>query len=146
MSHNHPYPPAGLAPLVLALIISLVLLIVDLPHERHAIDLLRPAGVLWISNILIFAQWYWEIDGDGPILRHKHGHKAADFQFPQQADGKAWAPGFVDYLFLAFCSATALSPADTVPLSRRAKLLMMVQASISLLLIALVISRSVNII
>ena len=75
------------------------------------------------------------------------GHEAADFQFPQQLGGNTsgWAPDFIDYLFLAFCSATALSPADTMPLTRAAKLLMMCEAIISLLIIVLLVARAVNI-
>ena len=95
----------------------------------------------------MFATWYWEIDGGGPRKRLIAGHQAADFQFPQQIGGNTsgWAPGFIDYLFLAFCSATALSPADTMPLARRAKLLMMGEALISLLILFLLVARAVNI-
>lgn len=110
--------------------------------------LLQPAGLLWASNVLIFALWYWETDGNGPPTRLENRYAAADFQFPQQQNGDPtnWAPGFVDYLFLAFCTSTALSPADTVPLTRRAKGLMMFQAVISLLILVLLVARSVNII
>jgi uncharacterized membrane protein len=75
------------------------------------------------------------------------GHQAADFQFPQQVGGNQskWEAGFIDYLFLAFCFATALSPADTPPLTRRAKLQMMVQALISLVIVVVLIGRSINI-
>lgn len=132
--------------LIGVLIYSLGQLIVFLPSIARGGQLLRPAVVLWISNVLIFAQWYWELDGGGPVGRHQRGHVAVDFQFPQHNDGKAWAPGFIDYLFLAFNTATALSPTDTMPLTQRVKLLMMLESAISLLLIALVISRSVNII
>ena len=133
--------------LTLALASSLALLVQELPHLSKGYTILRSAGLLWLSNILIFATWYWEIDGGGPHQRHRAGHIAADFQFPQQVGGKPmrWAPGFVDYVFLAFCSATALSPADTMPLTQRAKLLMMVQALISLLILVLLVARSVNI-
>jgi hypothetical protein len=132
--------------LTLALFTSMGLYVVHLPQFKGGVGLLRPAALLWISNILIFAVWYWEIDGDGPVVRKQRGHPAVDFLFPQQARGHAaWGPGFVDYLFLAFCFATALSPADTAPLTARAKLLMMVEAIISLLILVLLVSRSVNI-
>lgn len=131
--------------LTLALLGSIVLLIAQLPQLKVGGELLRSGGLLWASNIVIFALWYWEMDGNGPVGRHLRGHPAIDFQFPQQSGGQSWAPGFVDYLFLAFCTATALSPADTLPLTTRAKLLMMLQAVISLLLLALLIARSVNI-
>ncbi len=103
---------------------------------------------LWVSNVLVFASWYWEVDGDGPVKRHRSGHQAADFQFPQQQGGNrtGWRAGFVDYLFLAFCSATALSPADTMPLTRRAKLLMMVEAMLSMLVLLLIVARFTNVV
>ncbi|HEY7339997.1 MAG TPA: hypothetical protein VH591_03885 [Ktedonobacterales bacterium] len=133
--------------LTAALLSSVVLLVVHLSQTSAlaAGGLLRAGALLWVSNILIFAVWYWEIDGDGPVHRHQHGHPAADFLFPQQATGRPFAPGFVDYLFLAFGFATALSPADTAPLTPRAKLLMMSEALISITIIALLVARSVNI-
>lgn len=136
-----------LAVLTAALVGSLLLLVNNLPTFHQGKDLLRPAALLWCINILVFAVWYWEIDGGGPVNRYKAGHEAADVQFPQQVGGntRGWAPGFIDYLFLAFCGATALSPADTVPLSRRAKSLMMIEALISLLIVVLLVARAVNI-
>ena len=132
--------------LTLALLSSVVLLALRVPGlEKGGGTLLRSAALLWVSNVLIFSVWYWEIDGEGPVMRHKRGHRAFDFQFPQQMSGASFAPGFVDYLFLAFCSATALSPADTVPLTQRAKLLTMAEAILSLVLLVLLIGRSVNI-
>jgi uncharacterized membrane protein len=130
-----------------ALVISVVLLVNNLGAFRRAGDLLPSAALIWGINVLVFATWYWEIDGNGPLSRLQAGHEAADFQFPQQMGGNTsgWAPGFIDYVFLAFCSATALSPADTVPLTRRAKLLMMCEAMISLLIIVLLVARAVNI-
>jgi hypothetical protein len=131
----------------LALAISILLLIISLPTYKHATDLLGSAAVLWISNILVFALWYWEIDGGGPVKRHQSGHQAADFMFPQQANGNdgSWAPHFLDYVFLAFTGATALSPADTFPLTRPAKTLMMIEALLSLTIIVLLAARAVNI-
>lgn len=131
--------------LTLAMLSSIGLLVGNLPNFRQGGQLLRPAALLWLTNILIFAGWYWEIDGDGPFQRRQRNHAAVDFLFPQQVGGKTWAAGFVDYLFLAFCFATALSPADTAPLTARAKLLMMGEAVVSLLILILLIARSVNI-
>lgn len=133
--------------LTLALIVSLAQLVLLL-HELSAKQILLPAAIIWPCNVLIWSIWYWEIDGNGPRLRRKNGHEAVDFQFPQQNGGNrsGWVPGFIDYLFLAFCFATALSPADTVPLTRRAKLMMMGEALISMLVLVLLVSRSVNII
>ena len=131
----------------LALAVSITLLIISLPTYKHATDLLGSAAVLWISNILVFASWYWEIDGGGPVKRHQSGHQAADFMFPQQVNGNngSWAPHFLDYVFLAFTGATALSPADTFPMTRPAKTLMMIEALLSLTIIVLLAARAVNI-
>lgn len=132
--------------LTFALLSSVVLLALRLPgFDAGGGKLLRSAVLLWVSNVLIFSVWYWEIDGDGPVTRHKRGHTPIDFQFPQQAANKPFAPGFIDYLFLAFCFATALSPADTIPLTPRAKLLMMAEALLSMVLLVLLVGRSVNI-
>jgi hypothetical protein len=140
----------------IALIWSLVLLIQVLPgHEISPRDLLRSAAALWIGNILVFASWYWRLDAGGPHSRAlTPGHTDGAFLFPQMtmsAELKAtakeedWSPHFVDYLFLAFSTSTAFSPADTAPLSRWAKLLMITQAMISLLVLALLAGRAVNI-
>ena len=112
-------------------------------------SLLLDAINLWVTNIIAFALWFWNIDRGGPALRGLSNNPRPDFLFPQYslarpAEGD-WVPGFVDYVFLAFTNATAFSPTDTLPLSRRAKLLMMVQAAISLLVVALVAARAVNI-
>jgi hypothetical protein len=125
---------------------SIALLIYTLPTEKGVV-LLRSAALLWCTNILVFALWYWEIDGGGPRKRLNSGHKAADFMFPQQVDGNTtkWASHFVDYLFLAFTGATALSPADTYPLTRLAKALMMIEAVLSMVIIVLLAARAVNI-
>ena len=128
------------------LAVSVSLLIYTLPQEKGVV-LLRSAAILWCTNILVFALWYWEIDGGGPRKRLNSGHLAADFMFPQQVDGNTtkWASHFIDYLFLAFTGATALSPADTFPLTRPAKALMMIEAMLSLIIIVLLAARAVNI-
>jgi len=138
-----------LTPLVLstiALVSGVALFIFSLPTNTNATNLLRAAGLLWFFNILVFALWYWEIDGGGPWRRHRAGHLAVDLLFPQQADGKRWAPDFFDYLFVAFTGATAFSPTDTFPLTKKAKMLMMGEAIISLTVIAIIAARAVNII
>jgi uncharacterized membrane protein len=110
--------------------------------------LLRDAALLWVINVVTFAVWYWEIDGGGPAQRRREGHVSQDFLFPQMNfDDKtahAWSPGFLDYLFLAFNTSTAFSPTDTAVLSRRAKILMMVQALLSLLILAVLVGRAIN--
>jgi len=129
----------------LALVVGVALLVLTLPADSHATNLLRSATVLWCFNILVFALWYWELDGGGPWKRRQPDHPAADFLFPQQVDGKSWAPHFLDYLFVAFTGATALSPADTYPLTRTAKALMMSEALLSLAVVGILIARAVNI-
>ena len=129
----------------LALVASIALFVLTLPTNTHATNLLRAAALLWSFNILVFALWYWEVDGGGPWKRHLAGHRAADFLFPQQAAGERWVPHYLDYLFVAFTAATALSPADTYPLTRLAKMLMMFEAVLSLTVIGILIARAVNI-
>jgi hypothetical protein len=130
---------------------SLALLIAALPkHEVDPKILLRSAVALWVTNILVFALWYWRLDAGGPHEREKvSGHQDGAFLFPQMNMGAGsdleWSPNFVDYLFLAFNTSTALSPADTQVLSRWAKIMMMTQATISLAVIALLAARAVNI-
>lgn len=110
-------------------------------------SLLLDAINIWITNVIAFALWFWNMDRGGPALRGLHTSGKEDFQFPNMTSGKTknWFPGFVDYLFLAFTNATAFSPTDTLPLTQRAKLLMMAQAAVSLLVITLVAARAVNI-
>jgi hypothetical protein len=129
------------------LVTALIILILDLSNFKRGFTLLRTAGLLWVFNVLVFTLWYWDTDGGGPRKRHEANHEAVDLQFPQQQDGKSgqWAPDFIDYLFVAFTGATAFSPTDTFPLTHRAKLLMMIEASISLIIVAVLISRVANI-
>lgn len=136
----------GLGIVTGALAAGVTLLVLTLKGE-HAATLLSSAVLLWLFNMLVFALWYWEIDGGGPLKRHQAGHQAADFMFPQQVNGNdgSWAPHFIDYLFLAFTGATAFSPTDTPPLTRRAKALMMMEALISLAIIVFLAARAVNI-
>jgi hypothetical protein len=137
--------------ITLAMIASLVHLIRGiLQHSQAPQTLLRSAVALWISNILVFALWYWKLDGGGPLRRERSGMAKTSFLFPQMmarpAEGAPpWAPHFVDYLFLAFNTSTAFSPTDTAVLSRWAKLGMMLQSLISLTVIALIAARAVNI-
>jgi uncharacterized membrane protein len=108
-------------------------------------DLLLSAITIWLTNVLVFALWYWELDAGGPAARAARAGPG-DFRFPQQVAGTTgWSPGFVDYLYLSFTNATAFSPTDTVPLSGWAKLLMMVQALVSLLTLVLVAAHAVNV-
>ena len=135
-----------------ALITSLALLITTLPSKSESpASLLRSAAALWSSNVLVFAIWYWRLDGGGPHKRETGSHHTAGaFFFPQMMDGapiehpETWSPRFIDYVFLAFNTSTAFSPTDTAVLSRWAKVLCMMQASISLLVVAILASRAVG--
>ena len=153
---NHMLGQIVAAVITVFLILSLVLLIRALPaHTEAPVDLLKSASLLWISNVLVFASWYWRLDAGGPSARDFRGvHCSGAFLFPQmtlephhaeEGAGPVWSPQFVDYLFLAFNTSTALSPADTAVLSRWAKLLSMLQASISLTIIVILAARAVNI-
>jgi hypothetical protein len=130
-----------------ALAVDVVRLLFTLPGNLKGISLLYSGLLLYCFNILVFALWYWGIDGGGPEKRQQSDHQLADFMFPQQVGGNDgnWAPQFFDYLSVAFTGATAFSPTDTMPLSHRAKLLMMLEAMLALLLISFVVSRAINI-
>jgi hypothetical protein len=153
---NEVFAYLGLAVITLALATSLILLILRLPkHLDPPGELLRAAAALWVSNVLVFASWYWRLDAGGPNERdRRHTHEAGAFLFPQMTmtaelrkrlGQHPWSPGFVDYLFLAFNTSTAFSPTDVPVLTRWAKILMIVQSSISLAAIALLAARAVNI-
>jgi hypothetical protein len=135
------------AVLASALIVSLVRFIGVLPKYSRGSDLLLDGAILWIINILVFATGYWELDGGGARMRSVRPGRRQDFLFPQQSFNPPvhWKPGFIDYLFLAFCFSTAFSPADSFPLSRRAKLMVMAQATISLVIAAVIVGRAINI-
>jgi hypothetical protein len=135
---------------------SLGLLLQALPsHKETPKDLLVSAAALWITNILVFASWYWRLDAGGPRARELRGvHANGAFLFPQMTLDKqakrtmgerCWSPGFIDYLFLAFNTSTAFSPTDTPVLSPWAKVMVMVQSFISFTTVALLAARAVNI-
>ena len=130
---------------------SLFALVRDLPRHRDTpVQMLMAAGVLWVINVLIFAFWYWRLDGGGPHARASRGHyQTGCFLFPQMTmknGDPSWSPRFLDYLFVAFTTSTAFSPTDTPVLSRWAKLLTMLQAIISLGVVVLIAGRAINII
>ncbi len=102
---------------------------------------------IYLTNIIIFALLYWEMDAGGPGHRRAADDTERDFLFPQSqvAALKSWHPTFIDYLYVSSTNATAFSPTDTMPLSRRAKMLMLLQSIVSLVVVALVAARAVNI-
>ncbi|KUL55408.1 hypothetical protein ADL22_00495 [Streptomyces sp. NRRL F-4489] len=112
-------------------------------------QLLITGGGIWLTNVIAFALWYWEWDRGGPVARAHAVRRYPDFLFPQMATPELapehWEPQFPDYLYLSFTNATAFSPTDVMPLTRWAKLLMLLQSAVSLLTVVLVVARAVNI-
>jgi hypothetical protein len=118
---------------------------------QNAGQLLITGGVIWLTNVIVFGLWYWEFDRGGPVARALNiGNRHPDFQFPQMVSPPEmvppnWEPAYLDYLYLAFTNASAFSPTDVMPMSRWAKVAMTVQSIISIVTVALVVSRAVNI-
>jgi hypothetical protein len=114
-------------------------------------QLLIAGATIWLTNVIVFGLWYWEFDRGGPVARALNlGNRYPDFQFvqmisPPEMVPPDWEPAFLDYLYLAFTNAAAFSPTDVMPLSRWAKVAMTVQSIISIVTVALVVSRAVNI-
>jgi hypothetical protein len=131
-----------------AAILLLVHLLVNGAHAQARL-LLRAGIHMWCLNVLVFALWFWELDNGGPAARRTAGLGGRDFLFPQQAapelTASDWQPRFLDYLYVSFTNATAFSPTDTMPLSRWAKMLMLVEAAASLVLALMVAARAINI-
>jgi uncharacterized membrane protein len=112
-------------------------------------ELIFSGLLIWLTNFLIFALWYWELDRGGPGMRAAGEDGVPDFLFPQMSDDRIepldWRPRFIDYLYVSLTNATAFSPTDTMPLSGMAKSVMGVQAVVSLVTLGLIISRAVNV-
>ncbi len=138
--------------------VSVVLLVYYLLTQRNqtGAELLTAGSQIWLTNVLVFALWYWELDAGGPYVRSLQASAretpGADFLFPQMAmtntgayTNPNWKPRFMDYLYLGFVTATAFSPADVMPLSPMAKMLMLLESLISLVTLALVLARAVNV-
>jgi hypothetical protein len=112
--------------------------------------LLVSGAIIWLTNVIVFGLWYWEFDRGGPVARSLNIKRYPDFQFVQMVSPPDmvppdWEPRFVDYLYLAFTNAAAFSPTDVMPLSRWAKVAMAAQSAVSIVTVALVVSRAVNI-
>jgi hypothetical protein len=118
-------------------------------HAVHGRQLLLAGAQVWWTNVIVFALWYWELDGGGPPARLRDPGAARDFAFVQMTDPEVsrpgWRPIFGDYFYVSFTNASAFSPTDTLPLSRTAKWLMLFESSVSLLTLLLVAARAVNI-
>jgi uncharacterized membrane protein len=128
-------------------------LIIDLVRGigiRAPSELLLTGAAIWLTNVIAFGLWYWEFDRGGPVARANAKKPYPDFLFPQMSSPPEltppeWEPEFVDYLYTSFTNATAFSPTDVMPLSRWAKLTMLGQSAVSLITVALVVARAVNI-
>lgn len=111
-------------------------------------QLILSAMVIWLTNVVAFALWFWQLDRGGPDRRARDPGAPTDFLFSpmsEPATHPGWMPNFVDYLYLSYTNSTALSPTDTMPMTTRAKLLMMAQSLTSLITVLLVAARAVNI-
>jgi hypothetical protein len=118
-------------------------------HKITAQNLVVWSAQIWLTNVIVFALWYWELDRGGPVARCLPHHREPDLLFPQMANPDAapsgWTPSFFDYVYTSFTNAAAFSPTDTMPLSEWAKALFMIQSLASLLTAVLVIARIANI-
>lgn len=130
---------------------SAMLLVRELIAGRPvgAVELLTAGAAIWLTNVVAFALVYWELDRGGPAARAAGSRAHPDFLFaqmqnPELADSD-WEPYFADYLYLSFTNGTAFSPTDVLPLSRWAKMIMMMQAGIALAVVVLVVARAVNV-
>jgi len=136
---------------VFAVLASLERLIVEMvlhSSELSGVTLLDSSIAVWATNLLIFSMAYWRIDRGGPEARANQASTKPDWLFPQEGVSEkaptGWRPTFIDYLFLAFNTATAFSPTDVMPLTSRAKALMMVESIISLVTLITVVARAIN--
>ena len=124
-------------------------------HKEDALSLLLSGGELWLTNVLVFALWYWRLDGGGPTIRHERKEFGSrSFLFPQMQIEESerarfacahWRPHFADYLFVAFTQSSTFGPTDAPLLGRWAKVLAMIQVAISLSIVILLISRAVGV-
>jgi hypothetical protein len=155
-SLNHVLGIVICAIITFGLIASVVLLVTTIPGRKDPpLALLSSGGALWLTNVLVFALWYWRLDGGGPTKRETaHEFGSRSFVFPQMQIEKMerrtfgverWRPGFVDYLFVAFTTSSTFGPTDAPILTHWAKLLAMMQILISLTIMVLLISRAVGV-
>jgi len=140
--------------LVIANAVSLVELVRNIfvgRSELNPVGLLLVGIVLWIVNIAIFALVYWELDGDGPEVRADGYRDFPDLVFPQQQSDQHglapanWKPTFPDYVYVSLTAATAFSPTDTMPYSKRVKFVMGVESTMSLAIVAMIVARAINV-
>jgi uncharacterized membrane protein len=155
LEHEHPRRRRFVIGMTAFVSAANIFSLVELTHLllHHNVEdgreLIVSGVLIWLTNFLIFALWYWEIDRGGPGKRAAGNDAAPDFLFPQMSDDRIeplqWRPKFLDYLYVSLTNATAFSPTDTMPLTPMAKSIMGVQALVSVVTIGLVVSRAVNI-
>jgi hypothetical protein len=138
------------APAMVVNLANVVTVMVERPADISGIELLSSSIGVWITNVIIFALLYWQIDRGGPERRLDHAGTMPDWLFPQESAPREdvspdWRPTFIDYLYLAYSTATAFSTTDAMPLTPRAKLLMMLESAFSLMTVVVVASRAINI-
>ena len=124
-------------------------------HRESPVQMLRSGGLLWLTNVIVFALWYWRLDGGGPTVRlERREFGSRSFLFPQmqiphdergQFECARWRPRFIDYLFVALTQSSTFGPTDAPVLARWAKILAMVQILISLTIVVLLISQAVGV-
>jgi uncharacterized membrane protein len=145
---------AVIAVITVANLLAAVRLVVEILTNNklfadHPGGLLAAGAVIWATNVIAFALWYWDLDRGGAAARAHHPYQDPAFVFPEMQHTDyapvGWVPRFIDYLALAFWTATAISPSDTSAIRPWAKLLMMLEASCSIVLAALVIARAINV-
>jgi uncharacterized membrane protein len=138
--------------MTLGTVLGVIVLAIDILVGAKGITatiLLGRGAAIWVANVIIFSLWYWQVDRGGPAERAAGSPIPPSFAFPENATPElapaGWRPEYPDYLYLAFTNATAFSPTDTLPLRRWAKLTMMVQSTLSLVIAILVIARAINV-
>ena len=118
-------------------------------HEQSGGELLFKAVTVWSTNVIAFGLWYWGLDRGGPVRRFQPDPPLPDFQFPQMENPQlaepGWLPALFDYMYVSFTNSIAFSPTDAMPLTRRAKLLMLSESAISAITVLLVAARAINI-
>jgi hypothetical protein len=142
--------------ITLALVASVVLLVLGVPaHKQAPLALLCSGAELWLTNVLVFALWYWRLDGGGATKRQQRREFGSrSFVFPQMQIEKVersrfectgWRPYFIDYLFIAWTTSSTFGPTDAPLLARWAKIFTMLQIAISLTIVIVLISRAIGV-
>jgi uncharacterized membrane protein len=143
---------ALLVVMTLGTVVSVTVLAVDILAGVEGVTatvLLGRGAAVWVENMIVFSLWFWQIDRGGPAERAAGSPIPVSFAFPENATPElapaGWRPAYPDYLYLAYTNATAFSPTDTLPVRRWAKLTMLVQSALSLVIAILVVARAINV-